>query len=580
MLNITNIPAPRVPLIDERTGLMSREWYRFFLNLFTITGSGGNQTNLDDLQVGPAVSDFSSVLTLLNDLQQQPESEGQYATLITMVQDAMLSIPTAYIPPSAYASPNGLTMATSRLLGRTSTGNGSAEEITVGSGLTLSAGTLSGTGGTVTSVTATAPIVSSGGATPDISIPAATTSVNGYLTSTDWTTFNSKQAALVSGTNIKTVNGTTLLGSGDLGAITPAYGGTGLVTYTVGDILYASGATTLSKLSDVATGNALISGGVSTAPSWGKIGLTTHVSGTLGTANGGTNLTSFTTNGVVYATSTSALTTNANFVWDGTSLGMGTSAYATGVFYNKSLNGLVYFDVANPSTAAFSDGVLYRLISSNDAGTGTASVDMVKYKIGTFAINNNESSANASISYSIAGVEAIKIDSGRNFYIETTATTASAANTFIDTTTSPAGQVKRSTSSIRYKNSVETLDQPYADAILTARPVWYRSSSPVDNPHYSWYGLIAEELAEIDPRLVHWGYIDSDYDIIVTQEKSPGENGIEMLERRERRLKDDATLKPDGVQYERVSVLLLDVVRRMKEDLDAVKAELATLKGA
>ena len=41
----------------------------------------------------------------------------------------------------------------------------------------------------------------------------------------------------------------------------------------------------------MATGNALISGGVNTAPSWGKIGLTTHVSGTLPVANGGTGIT-------------------------------------------------------------------------------------------------------------------------------------------------------------------------------------------------------------------------------------------------------------------------------------------------
>ena len=46
--------------------------------------------------------------------------------------------------------------------------------------------------GTVTSVTGTAPVVSSGGTTPAISMAAATGSVNGYLTSTDWTTFNGK----------------------------------------------------------------------------------------------------------------------------------------------------------------------------------------------------------------------------------------------------------------------------------------------------------------------------------------------------------------------------------------------------
>jgi len=50
-LNITNITPPRVPIIDERTGFVSREWYRFFLNLFMLTGSGQNQTSLVDLQI-------------------------------------------------------------------------------------------------------------------------------------------------------------------------------------------------------------------------------------------------------------------------------------------------------------------------------------------------------------------------------------------------------------------------------------------------------------------------------------------------------------------------------------------------
>jgi hypothetical protein len=71
-------------------------------------------------------------------------------------------------------------------------------------------------------------------------------------------------------------------------------GGTGQISYAVGDLIYANTTTTLAKLADVATGNALISGGVNTAPAWGKIGLTTHVSGTLPIANGGTNQTAFT----------------------------------------------------------------------------------------------------------------------------------------------------------------------------------------------------------------------------------------------------------------------------------------------
>lgn len=71
-------------------------------------------------------------------------------------------------------------------------------------------------GGTVTAVTGSSPIVSSGGTTPNITINQATTSTDGYLSSTDWNTFNNKQAALVSGTNIKTVNSTSLLGSGNI----------------------------------------------------------------------------------------------------------------------------------------------------------------------------------------------------------------------------------------------------------------------------------------------------------------------------------------------------------------------------
>jgi hypothetical protein len=88
-------------------------------------------------------------------------------------------------------------------------------------------------------------------------------------------------------TSITTL-GTIATGTWAATTIAVNHGGTGLTSYAIGDLIYASGTTTLSKLADVATGNALISGGVGVAPSWGKIGLATHVSGTLPIANGGT----------------------------------------------------------------------------------------------------------------------------------------------------------------------------------------------------------------------------------------------------------------------------------------------------
>jgi hypothetical protein len=90
------------------------------------------------------------------------------------------------------------------------------------------------------------------------------------------------------------------------GTLIAVNGGTGSNSYSVGDLLYANTTTTLAKLADVATGNALISGGVSTAPSWGKIGLTTHVSGILPVGNGGSGANTLT--GYVYGNGTSPFT--------------------------------------------------------------------------------------------------------------------------------------------------------------------------------------------------------------------------------------------------------------------------------
>lgn len=81
--------------------------------------------------------------------------------------------------------------------------------------------------GTVTSVAALtlgttgtdlSSTVATGTTTPVITlnVPTASAANRGALSSADWSTFNGKQAALVSGTNIKTINGSSVLGSGDL----------------------------------------------------------------------------------------------------------------------------------------------------------------------------------------------------------------------------------------------------------------------------------------------------------------------------------------------------------------------------
>lgn len=83
--NITTIPAPRVDFIDPRTGLMAREWYRFFFNLFNLTGGGTTDTSLADLQIGPPVYDVTGAIDQnLDSVRLSSQSDT--------VQDALFEI--------------------------------------------------------------------------------------------------------------------------------------------------------------------------------------------------------------------------------------------------------------------------------------------------------------------------------------------------------------------------------------------------------------------------------------------------------------------------------------------------------
>ncbi len=90
------------------------------------------------------------------------------------------------------------------------------------------------------------------------------------------------------------------------GTAAVANGGTGMTTYTLGDIVFASATNVLGKLASVSTGNVLLSGGVGAAPAYGKVTLTGHVSGILPVANGGTGVA--TLSGLVKGNGTSAMT--------------------------------------------------------------------------------------------------------------------------------------------------------------------------------------------------------------------------------------------------------------------------------
>jgi hypothetical protein len=135
-------------------------------------------------------------------------------------------------------------------------------------------------------------------------------------------------------------------------------------------------------------------------------------------------------------------------------------------------------------------------------------------------------------------------------------TTATAANVNVTTN----GSMRRSTSSIKYKTDVETIQDQYADALLECRPVWYRSTCDGDRPEHSWWGFIAEEVAEIDPRLVQWK----------TTEAVVQENGsLEHV---------PCDPEPEGVSYDRFVPHLLNLIKRQKEQIEAMEARLSSLE--
>ena len=95
MPNITNIPAPRVSFIDERTGLISREWFRFLLNLFTRIEDGSIDINL---------------------LLTAPQSSDQSGNFAATAQEAELAAFQPFVPAQptrAAVAPNTLTVGAS-----------------------------------------------------------------------------------------------------------------------------------------------------------------------------------------------------------------------------------------------------------------------------------------------------------------------------------------------------------------------------------------------------------------------------------------------------------------------------------
>lgn len=260
--------------------------------------------------------------------------------------------------------------------------------------------------------------------------------------------------------------------------------------YAVGDIVYANTTTTFAKLSGVATGNALISGGVGVAPAWGKVGLTTHVSGVLDIVNGGTGATTAATAlsnlGAYPASNPSGYTTNT-----GTVTSVAAGSYLTGGTITTS--GTLAVDATSNNTAS---KVVARDASGNfSAGTITAS------------LSGNATSATTATTASTANALA----AGNNYQVNSLGVGTAASGT--------AGEI-RATNNItayysddnlktrlgRIENALDklcSLDGFYYEANETAQALGYEVHREV--------GVSAQQMQAVLPEIVVPAPIDEKY---------------------------------------------------------------------
>ena len=385
MADITLIPSAKVPLIYPDTNTMSTEWYRFFWNIYGFTGTGvipvdKGGTGLDtigdhQLIIGNANNVFEPALLssasiaitypagFINlELGTSGVTPGTYGSasqvgiftvnaygVLTAASNTSIGIDASQIVsgtlPVIRGGTGQSTYTDGQLLIGNTTGNTLTKAtLTAGTGISVTNGagsiTIANTG--VLSVSGTAPVVSSGGATPAISMAAANTTTNGYLTSTDWNTFNNKAPA-TSGTSILYGNGT---------------GGFSNVTIGSG-ISFAGG--TLS-----ATGSG---------------GTVTSVSGT-GTVNG--------------ITLTGTVTSSGSLTLGGTLSGIGNSQLTNSTISGVALGGNL-FNLTAGTGVSFSAGTTYNgsaAITINATGTGGTVTSVAALTLGTTGTDLSSTVAN------------------------------------------------------------------------------------------------------------------------------------------------------------------------------------------
>lgn len=306
-----------------------------------------------------------------------------------------------------------------------------------------------------------------------------------------------KQDTLVSGTNIKTINGNSLLGSGDL-SITAS---TGSLEFNATDLtVWNNGKGNIAN--NTSFGDSALksntTGFQNTAYGFGSLqsnstgsnntangfeSLKSNTTGNNNTANGFQSLLNNTTGSNNIANGLNALsanTTGSNNIAIGSASGI---LIANGTTPNLTGSNSIFLGT---DTKPLADNQTNQIVIGHNAtGHGSNSVTLGNSSIATTILRGNVGIGTTSpgVALEVNGlIRAIPVYSN---------TTSTAANMVI----SAGGTFERSTSSIRYKRDVIDYDKG-VDYIMQMRPVYYKGKSTNDGDK-QFAGLIAEEIHEI-----------------------------------------------------------------------------------
>jgi len=176
---------------------------------------------------------------------------------------------------------------------------------------------------------------------------------------------------------------------------------------------------------------------------------------------------------------------------------------------------------------------LIKFRSTYNSGDGAEIFQMTD---GAFAVNINGSN------------RALTMGPSGTFYCTKvySTTTASAANVVVDS----AGLLQRSTSARKYKTNITNITNIDTSFVYQIEPVKYTSLGEYDDKNMWHFGIIADQVDELgieDAKML------VNYEVL--------ENGTKQVE---------------GFQYERLTVLLLAELQKLRKEVDELKAQLNT----